>query len=464
MKTWTEENDDMLELYMNKYLKKINSEKGFKYILELYLTDQCNQKCEYCYLIKHQDELYPKEYRDPDNILKNLEIFLNYLIEKGIAAKNITLFSGEIWHTPFGLKVLNIVLDYCKKTQEVEKDKNIMIPSNFTFILNDKYVETLEKYIDMFESAGARLFFSCSIDGPIIESDNRPFNDESKNYVKKDDAYYKKIIDFCNKRNFGYHPMVNAYSIEKWPEQFKWWIDTMLETGREPEGNVMFLEVRDNNWTFDKINSYLEFINYAIEYKKEKLYNNDIETTLKHLLRMENYYPGTYINTELCRTSPSMNCTVDRAMIVRIGDLSWVPCHRTSYEPFIYGTFKVENNKIIGISAKNLPLLFSIQSLKYKGHPKCDTCSIGPICPRGCFGSQFESNKELFYPCQTVCDLYIAKSLFLYYKIESLLKQYKGNNTTIKKSLEKIYTNCIIQIPKEEKVKWIPKIQQLIMN
>lgn len=39
MKTWTEENDDMLELYMNKYLKKIDSEKGFKYILELYLTD-----------------------------------------------------------------------------------------------------------------------------------------------------------------------------------------------------------------------------------------------------------------------------------------------------------------------------------------------------------------------------------------------------------------------------------------
>ena len=38
---------------------------------------------------------------------------------------------------------------------------------------HDKYVETLEKYIDMFESAGARLFFSCSIDGPIIESDNR---------------------------------------------------------------------------------------------------------------------------------------------------------------------------------------------------------------------------------------------------------------------------------------------------
>ena len=83
---------------------------------------------------------------------------------------------------------------------------------------HDKYVETLEKYIDMFESAGARLFFSCSIDGPIIESDNRPFNDESKNYIKKDDVYYKKIIDFCNKRNFGYHPMVNANSIEKWPE------------------------------------------------------------------------------------------------------------------------------------------------------------------------------------------------------------------------------------------------------
>ena len=153
----------------------------------------------------------------------------------------------------------------------------------------------------------------------------------------------------------------------------------MLETGREPEGNVMFLEVRDNNWTFDKINSYLEFINYAIEYKKEKLYDNDIETTLKHLLRMENYYPGTYINTELCRTSPSMNCTVDRAMIVRIGDLSWVTCHRTSYEPFIYGTFKVENNKIIGISAKNLPLLFLYLYLHSSDEPPYEIYSYIPL-------------------------------------------------------------------------------------
>jgi len=37
--------------------------------------------------------------------------------------------------------------------------------------------------------------------------------------------------------------------------------------------------------------------------------------------------------------------------MVRAGDLSIIPCHRTSYQKFIYGKYKTENNKIIGIEA-----------------------------------------------------------------------------------------------------------------
>ena len=41
--------------------------------LEIYLTAKCNQKCEYCYLIKNQG-LYPQEFDNKETVLKNLDI------------------------------------------------------------------------------------------------------------------------------------------------------------------------------------------------------------------------------------------------------------------------------------------------------------------------------------------------------------------------------------------------------
>ena len=41
--------------------------------IELYITPECNQKCTYCYLQKHMEDLYPKEIRNKEQILKNSE-------------------------------------------------------------------------------------------------------------------------------------------------------------------------------------------------------------------------------------------------------------------------------------------------------------------------------------------------------------------------------------------------------
>jgi sulfatase maturation enzyme AslB (radical SAM superfamily) len=43
-----------------------NSEKAVG--LELIITSDCNLNCSYCYLNKHKDELYPKEFRNPETI------------------------------------------------------------------------------------------------------------------------------------------------------------------------------------------------------------------------------------------------------------------------------------------------------------------------------------------------------------------------------------------------------------
>ena len=50
---------------------------------------------------------------------------------------------------------------------------------------------------------------------------------------------------------------------------------------------------------------------------------------MPHLLSRNAFYPG---------------CTINRALIVRMGDLAIVPCHRTSYDQFLLGHFNVEND------------------------------------------------------------------------------------------------------------------------
>ena len=98
--------------------------------LELYITPECNQNCEYCYLVKNRDEIYPKEIRDHDTIIHNLEILLNYYQSQGFALPRIDLFSGEIWGYGLGNKVLNTLLNAIRHGLRIEE---IVIPSNMSF-------------------------------------------------------------------------------------------------------------------------------------------------------------------------------------------------------------------------------------------------------------------------------------------------------------------------------------------
>lgn len=458
---WEEENNIIINTYFKKIIKEINHKKGCS--LELFITDVCNQNCEYCYLIKHQDELYPKNFRSTKQILNNLQIFLNYLIENNYDnILKFSLFSGEIWHTQFGLDVLETIYQYCLKAKQ--PPLSIMIPSNFSFILDDIQLQKIETYIDKFNKKNIYLNFSCSIDGFFIESENRPFNNSNNNYIKDSEEHYEKIFKWCKKYGYGFHPMVNSFNIEKWKQQYKWWIDNFIKYELNFHQYSMFLEVRDNNWTDNKIYSYLDYLNFSVDYLFESYFKDDPVGLLKTMLNIDTVDNGNYINIQITRQSARMSCTVDRIICIRLGDLSWVPCHRTSYDPFVYGTFQVQDNKIQNLIAKNVILPASIYSLGYKGHPKCDICPIADLCLRGCYGAQFEANKDLFYPCETVCNLFFAKNLFLYYKIKEIIQKYNISDNNITYQIQEIYKKYISKISDEETKQWIPMIKRLIVN
>ena len=113
-----------------------------------------------------------------------------------------------------------------------------------------------------------------------------------------------------------------------------------------------------------------------------------------------------------------LGCSIQAMVYVRLSDLAIVPCHRTSYDEFVYGYFNVENDEITGIKAKNPELMVEIYSFEAENQPYCEQCVIKEVCSHGCLGAQYEFNGDLFTPIPSVCALE-------HEKIRSIIKATK---------------------------------------
>ena len=385
--------------------------------LEIYVTNICNQKCEYCYLTKY-DGLYPSELRSPELLLKNLRMLFDYLIENNMHIAKADYFTGEIWHTQFGLDILEISLEYIKKGLQVDW---WMIASNCSFVMQDESLHRIQHYIDEFKRYGSQLVFSISIDGKIIEEQERPMNDGT---IKTDEDY-DKYFCFAKHNGFGFHPMVASKSVGKWIENHKWFEKKMKEYDMNDDiHTLMMLEVRNNDWTDETIQQYNEFMDYLIEKYIVEACNNDIKifaNTLMITRRQNKIGLGGYVPWCFPESDSFIGCTCATDMCVRLGDLAICPCHRTAYNKYIYGYFDVENDKITGITANNPQMAIKILMSNFNGciHG-CDSCVFCDYCLKGCFGAQIESVGDPFIPNPTVCKFFKEKYGHLIQKYKDL--------------------------------------------
>lgn len=434
-----------------------------KLFLEVFLTPECNQSCEYCYVVKHGKELYPTEIRDKNTILKNFKILLEYARINKLYLPKMDLFTGEIWGYPFGNKVLDIILEELKVGLILPV---VLIPSNLSFCKNQTLIDLMQYYIEEFKKYNCRLYFSCSMDGPYLDKLNRPF----KGNNIKDDEYYNNIFAFCKRNDYGFHPMIAAATVEHQIENYDSWIQKLHEFFPDEDdfaktyGSIMQLEVRDDEWTEDKIMSYLKWVKYLMEKdKKEYCYNDDdiffntcfyMGPDAKKVYKQSTYYP--YI---LTRSESFPTCTAGRMLSIRAGDLAITPCHRTCYPKFNFGKLLVENDTIVGVEANNISLMNAWFMTGNSLKPKCDNCVLTSLCLRGCFGAQYESSKEILFPCESVCNLFIAKFAFLI----NYFKRFKGFNSKEFALYNKRVYEEIQKIEKTEEFKqWTQKLQHLI--
>lgn len=387
--------------------------------LELYITAACNQNCEYCYLVRHE-ELYPQEAMKPETIKGNLRIFLDWCLRQGFSFHQVDLFSGEIWHSPFGWETLDILLSYIRRGLRVEV---VMIPTNASFVLSDQAVVEMSNRIEDYRNAGCCLQLSGSIDGALSDGITRQGNDSRLTEEKSGEDFYDRFFSFWRQFGFLFHPMVSAENVKSWKENFQWWEEQCESYGYDAFQDVMMLEVRNDGWTEENIRDYTDFLNFLIDRFLAQRCGGDVEKLANHLFLTDIFTPGGrgYVNFGLTKADAFQGCTVSDMFTVRLGDLAIPPCHRTAYDELLYGRFKVEGGRITGIEEHN-PQMASRVLLQDSilCSPGCDCCPYNHFCLRGCYGAQREVEKDPFMPIESVCRLFRGKIDFLIKKYEML--------------------------------------------
>lgn len=361
--------------------------------LEIMWKYKCNLRCLYCYVNRFGDELYPEKHWENDGkLLDNLSVFLDWIVENKFDPR-IELFSGEPLVQPSALVAIEMMLH---KLQGHARGP-IVIPTNCTFILSDSLTEKVENLMLKGKEVGIPIHLSASIDGKYCEG-NRPF---AANIVDpRDDEYYDKLFAFAKKWDMGFHPMIYSKRIENWIDNFLWF-QSMLKKHDIPWFNIYLLEIRNAEWSVEQIRKFGEFIEFLTKWSY-RMCGSHPDQYWKFMTNEKGF---NILNSPLSTVGRGLGCSLQSTLVVRMGDMAIVPCHRTSYEPFIMGKYKIENNKIVGIDVKSPELWLSTIMLDAQTFPYCEQCMIKETCSHGCLGAQFETTGDLFTPIPTVCAL-----------------------------------------------------------
>ena len=397
MVTFGEENDGFIEKFIeHTFIEGFRQKFPNWDRLELMLDTSCTLGCRYCYYNnpKHDKYLYPIRLEKAEDYAKNARILFEWLYnEKGVVPRSIDIFGGEVTVKPEFYGILDAIDDvFGDDASKI----SVVVPSNYSFLLSDKWKE---KMIDYLENSKVKLALSASIDGKYLETMNRPLMGNPRT-DPRDDEWYDELFAFNKKYGFGFHPMIYSQGIELWKDNFLWF-QSMFDKHNIPWWSIYLLEIRNPEWTKEQIREFGDFIEFLVKWTFKNRLNEDIGKYILFTFKMRGYN----ILNPFSGIGRGLGCSIQSMMFVRLSDLALVPCHRTSYDEFVYGRFVVDNDKIVGIKAKNIELLNAIYSLVSENQPYCEGCSIKEVCSHGCLGAQYELNGDLFTPIPTVCAL-----------------------------------------------------------
>lgn len=398
------------KILLNKMLEKdfYKSFRDGEKSLEIFLTGKCKANCEYCYLKKNQNSLYPLSIDNDKLIIENVEKILKWYVKNEFCCK-IDIFSGEWLTSSLRDPILTLFYETFKDLPADKKPPLILCADNMQFVKDDKTAAQVQAWMRKLLSIGIDLRPSASVDGKYCDYGR----------TECDDSYYNRLFSFMNANNILAHPMVSSSNVKDWIKNYDWWLDTAPSDIAE---GLMMLEVRDQTWDDESIEHLLAFLNHKIDRMYNEFFHQDKTEFLKYVLDMKNSVikHSSYNNIALHNTAIDVNkdynsCSISMSVLcIRAGDLSFNLCHRTSYEELEIGKFNLdENGEILDMEPTNIALYILKKYTKRSTSPHCEKCAFVGVCVGPCLGNSYENYKNLLVPTKEVCEMYKIKNTFL---------------------------------------------------
>lgn len=389
--------------------------------IEFTLSRKCNLKCTYCYYTRHGKELYPDNIDKVNPSIDNCEKILNYLTREKMTPMSIEIFGGEAVSAKQYLRLFDLLYEYSKKLPPHLRDMDnkgaffILFPLNVIFLEDQEYFDLLVNQQHRFLEIGIKVLYSISFDGKYCDPISRPAYDSSFKY---DDAFYARVAEFCRTVPLlvGFHPMISQDNIKYWKENLDWFIDYIKSTyslnSRDAMKFLYLLEVRNEDWSQESIEYLSEFLFYLVGrvYSDPEICNKDRDVLYSDLIEGHMVNLAGNIAGYIPR---GLTCSLQTAMYVRTGDLTIIPCHRLSYEPFLAGKFEVsKDGEMTGRVITEFPYMhLAAVTNNFHNHPVCAKCEIRSFCPGPCLGANYEATKDPFIESPAMCRMEKTKTI-----------------------------------------------------
>lgn len=348
---------------------------GIKY-LRLYITQNCNFKCTYCFEKKHSGF----EFMSLETIINSFKAYKKYLDNDSLPSIiKINYYGGE---PLLNFDLIKSSLPYLKEIfKEYMKYIKITINTNGT-LLNPEIIKWVVKN---------KIHLYISIDGTkTINDKNRIFQDGRGTYeeiIKK----LKLLISIASSQYITEYLTVLVTITSENLYNIKDLIEMLGELGvKNISLNVAFTcalgNGKNENWNDLSKKQTDYFIETALQIQEDK-FNDDL-----HIGGMWGYLQNRILK------GGSLFCQAcgNEIGITAEGKLFPCPC-TLDYENYSIGN--LENDDFVFNSNYEY-----FSSRKVYNIPKCENCSISGICRGGCPATSILNNKSIYKPIQ--CDFW----------------------------------------------------------
>jgi radical SAM protein with 4Fe4S-binding SPASM domain len=360
-----------------------------EFTIQIFVTNECNLKCKYCYINQNNEYLLPQQ----------IDLFYNYLNDilnlYGFENYSITYFGGE--------PLLNWDIIKYSHEKYFKNDKKCLYEIIITngILLNGEIV----KYIKQ-----ENLKVSYSFDG-IWQNINRPL--KIKNNLTSYDLLFnnKKYFD---ELNIFPHIMIQPNNCNSLIDNFYFFIN---------EWKLDFIDFTfvEDGWLWNNKNIKNcedNLIKLRLEYEKLIKENKNINITLFTIPILE------YIRFKKVNKKRNIVCFSGHDGIALGLDNKIYPCVRfaTNKKYSLIDLEKLKFNKNI------IKFIYKQQERKSLQFKNCEKCIIGNYCKTGC---QYNHLTEKNFINENLCKLFkiqYKEALILFKKFpEYFIKMYENS-------------------------------------